>query len=97
MAGNISPFKEKSFAKTAAIQLVAGGSAGNIYSNIILDVLDRFQKNINNTSKILKLYFIKFAIFSLKEMRKRLLHVCIVLGSVSDPYHFDLDPDPDPR
>ncbi|XP_023341461.1 mitochondrial 2-oxodicarboxylate carrier [Eurytemora carolleeae] len=30
MAGNISPFKEKSFAKTAAIQLVAGGSAGCI-------------------------------------------------------------------
>ena len=42
MAGNITPFKEKSFAKTAAIQLVAGGSAGNIYSNIILECLGRF-------------------------------------------------------
>ena len=42
MAGNISPLKEKSFAKTAAIQLVAGGSAGNIYSNIILECLGCF-------------------------------------------------------
>ena len=23
--------------------------------------------------------------------------ICILIASVSDPYHFDADPDPDPR